>query len=314
MSNESKYYIGYAIDDDTRWKASSGGIGTAIQRYLLSSGTFGTSLTFAFNKDKCQYEPKMVYSARDINICGSIYHDIDVLTFIRENFDQIKNGIVVTCSPCQVQGIRRFLCDNGADCFVISYCCSGQMSVEGTWKYLNFLGIVKEDIDLIQYRGNGWPSGIQIKLKDGRLITKDNYTEPWVTVKVSRLFQPRRCFYCKLDTGRNADIALSDPWLLEYKSKETVGQTLFLTNTVLGDRIVREMLDESVVYVSVIGYEAYAIAQKYNIEKKVFVERYKTGIDKVITLNKCNIYRRWAISSLARMRIHNKIICKLMRL
>ena len=36
MNESIKYYIGYATNKTIRMKASSGGIGTAITRYLLS--------------------------------------------------------------------------------------------------------------------------------------------------------------------------------------------------------------------------------------------------------------------------------------
>ena len=55
------YYIGYSTNPTIRKKASSGGIGTAITRYLLSQPEFGTSLTFIFDKNKCMYVPKIIH-------------------------------------------------------------------------------------------------------------------------------------------------------------------------------------------------------------------------------------------------------------
>lgn len=220
MNESIKYYIGYATNLTIRKKASSGGIGTAITRYLLSLPEFETSLTFIFDKNKCMYVPKIIHSEEEINICGSIYHDIDVPRFLRENIEQIRGGVVITCAPCHVTAVRQLLSRSNHPCFIISYCCSGQTSIEGTWKYYELLGINKYDVVDMQYRGNGWPSGIQISLKDGSTIFKDNYSEPWITIHSSKLFTPRRCFYCKRDTGRNADISLADPWLEKYLNNE----------------------------------------------------------------------------------------------
>ena len=44
------YYIGYSTDDLIRYKASSGGIGTSIIKYLLSTSEYDTSMTFVYDK------------------------------------------------------------------------------------------------------------------------------------------------------------------------------------------------------------------------------------------------------------------------
>ena len=46
------YYIGYSTDDLIRYKASSGGIGTSIIKYLLSTSEYDTSMTFVYDKEK----------------------------------------------------------------------------------------------------------------------------------------------------------------------------------------------------------------------------------------------------------------------
>ena len=116
------YYIGYSTDDLIRYKASSGGIGTSIIKYLLSTSEYDTSMTFVYDKEKCGYIPKLIYDFNEINICGSVYQDIDIFSFLKENISSIKNGIIVTCMPCQVQGIRSVLDRNNINNFIISKC------------------------------------------------------------------------------------------------------------------------------------------------------------------------------------------------
>ena len=91
------YYIEYSTDDLIRYKASSGGIGTSIIKYLLSTSEYDTSMTFVYDKEKCGYIPKLIYDFNEINICGSVYQDIDIFSFLKENISSIKNGIIVTC-------------------------------------------------------------------------------------------------------------------------------------------------------------------------------------------------------------------------
>ena len=107
--NVGKYYIGYAVNQDIRYQSSSGGIGTILTYYLLSLPEYGTGITFYFDEKECMYLPQLIYSTNEINITGSLYQDINIFDFIKKNIDKIKDGIVLTCPPCQVLSIRKFL-------------------------------------------------------------------------------------------------------------------------------------------------------------------------------------------------------------
>ena len=137
------YFIGHVKDHEHRYKASSGGIGTMLQKYLLSTGQYGTSITFQFNTEKCMYEAQLIHSAEDVNVCGSIYQDINIAQFVHNHIEEITKRIVVSCPPCQVAVIRNLLNRKNIPCFIISFCCSGQTTIEGTWKYYELLGIKK---------------------------------------------------------------------------------------------------------------------------------------------------------------------------
>ncbi len=285
MLKNNEYYIGFSKNEDDRFKASSGGVGTAIMRHLLSQPEYGTGLTFIFDKSLCMYVPKLIFSEKDINVCGSVYQDIDLIRFIKENVDKIKDGIILSCGPCQVSPIRAILNRNGIRNFIISYCCSGQTTVEGTWCYYKLLGIDKKDVLNIQYRGNGWPSGIQIWLKDGSVVKRDNWTEPWVSIHKSNLFKPQRCLFCKQDLGKSADINLADPWLEKYKLNEKKGATLCILCSEKGERIFKNMVISNEIEVIPSDYIEYAIAEKPNVHKELILnsERlYKKRIAKLV--------------------------------
>lgn len=302
------YYIGHATDERVRYAASSGGIGTAIIQYLLSTDDFGTSVTYVFNADSCQYEPRLIHSAGEMNICGSIYQDIDIVKFIKQHVEEIKGGIVIVCEPCRVKALRALFDRKGIKSFILSFCCSGQTTIEGTWCYYRLLGIDKTNVQNMQYRGNGWPSGIQIWLKSGNMVFRNNYTEPWRTMHQSHLFRPRRCFLCKLDTGHFADISLADPWTDKYKKGDLVGNTLFLVFTEEGQVLIDELQRRRRIEFQESSYEEYAIAQKNNIDKEFRVISKKTKIEREINLVNTGWYHHWASKNTTRMHIHQKLV------
>ena len=301
------YFIGHVNDAQHRYKASSGGIGTMLQKHLLSMGQYGTSITFQFNSGICMYEPIMIHSAEEVNVCGSIYQDINIAQFIQEHIEEITNGIIVSCPPCQVSVIRNMLNRKSIPCFIISFCCSGQTTIEGTWKYYELLGIKKEDVINMQYRGNGWPSGIQIWLRDGTKIFRENYTEPWKTIHASRLFRPQRCFFCKLDTSRTADVSIADPWLEEYKQADKEGSTLFLANTKTGIKAINQLQSGHLIsYKSVTG-DVYCTAQKNNLSKKEHVRNQKKRLQRTLRLTRNSFIHHFFSKNVILMTLFTKL-------
>lgn len=305
MLKNKEYYIGFSKNSDERYMASSGGVGTAIMRHLLSLPEYGTGITFVFDAKLCMYVPKMIYTESDINVCGSVYQDINMIRFIKENIELIKDGIVLSCGPCQVTPIRTMLNRKGIKNFIISYCCSGQTTIEGTWCFYKFLGIKKNDVVNMQYRGNGWPSGIQVWLKNGTVVKKDNWAEPWSSIHQSNVFKPKRCLFCKLDLGKFADINLADPWLERYKKNEKNGATLCIINSEYGKKIFEDMITNNCIEVIPSNYDEYAVAERPNVLKEISLQSeslYKKCIAKLVGIN---FYRMLATINQKTLKLHN---------
>lgn len=77
-------YIGYSCNPDIRYKATSGGIGTSIIKYLFDKGIINTTITFDYDKSTLQYVPRLIYKYEDYKITGSIYHEVKLINYIRE--------------------------------------------------------------------------------------------------------------------------------------------------------------------------------------------------------------------------------------
>lgn len=305
------YFIGHVNDSEHRYKASSGGIGTMLQKHLLSTGQYGTSITFQFNAKRCMYEAKLIHTAEEVNICGSIYQDINIAHFIRDHIGEISKGIVVSCPPCQVAAIRNLLNRGNIPCFIISFCCSGQTTIEGTWKYYELLGIRKKDVVNMQYRGNGWPSGIQIWLKDGTKIYHDNYTNPWKAIHTSWLYRPQRCFFCTFDTSYTADISLADPWLEEYQQYDKEGNTLFVINTPLGQETINQLKTSDNISYEEISSDIYKTAQKYNLSKIIYVHKQKKRLKRISRFTNNSFIRHLFSNNILMMQLFHKLRVKL---
>ncbi len=303
------YFIGYSNNDDIRFHASSGGVGTAAIKYLLESGKCGTAITYIYNKKELKYEPKLIYDFTDYNNCGSIYQDIDNLGFIKRNINNIRDGIVLSCLPCQVKAIKSLLNKNNINCFIISFSCSGCVTLEGCHKYLSAVGVKNlSEVENVRYRGDGWPSGIKVILNNGNEIFHDNYSYPWSILIDSKFYTPKRCMFCNRETSYISDISLADPWLPYYKENEKTGATLFFANTQKGTDLINELAENQFITFSLSSYMDYSTAQAPNVLKQTSNQLYKHYNKFLSKLASNKLYRAVFARNINGIKIHNFII------
>ena len=268
----NKTYIGYSSDKDIRYKASSGGVGTSIIKYLFDSGTITGCLSFIYSQDNLCYKPQIVTRFDDYTISSSIYQEIDTVKFIRqwliENESKVNGGIALFCLPCQAKQYKLLFKKYNINLILIGLVCSSQQSIEATEYLYKRLNIKKEDVLFIQYRGNGWPSGIQIKLKNGKEVFINNNDSVWTDIFHSRLFIPKRCFCCNNTLNKYCDIVLADPWLPEFMLNEKIGKTLFSSYTKEGQLIVNKIIEDKYIICEQVDNNILELSQKKTILRK----------------------------------------------
>lgn len=307
-------YIGYSCDPDIRYKATSGGIGTSIIKYLFDKGVINTTITFDYDKSILQYVPRLIYKYEDYKITGSIYHEIKLINYIRDNIENIRGGFACFVLPCQAKAIRFILNRHGIKCILIGLTCSSQQDIEATYYLLKRLSICKKDVEYIQYRGNGWPSGIQIRLKDNTQKFISNNNSIWTQIFHSRLFIQKRCFKCQDTLNVNSDIALADPWLKIYIENEKTGLSLVSLNTEVGDKILKDMKNNGYIILDEINPKELTISQLTTIKRKKAYREKKNIVDYINKLYRSNFYRKIILNSPKLFNCHCKTNAKLERL
>ena len=284
-----KTYIGYSLDENLRWRAASGGVGSSILKYLFETKQIETAITFTFDSNSLRYIPKLIYSFDDYMPIGSIYQEIDLIQFIKNHLNDIHGGFACFSLPCQSRAIKYHLERTGHFCYIIGLTCSSQQSIEATEYLLKRIHIDRKDVTNIQYRGNGWPSGITIMLRSGEEKFVSNNFSIWTKIFHSRLFIMPRCFRCNDTLNLNADITLADPWLKDILSSETIGQTLIFEN-VCSDILIRAC-QRNYIQLQYINERTAVSSQQGTINRK---EKYR---NKLITrkillfVNKNSIYK-----------------------
>lgn len=240
---------GYAADPEMRYYVSSGGLASALALYCLEKKRmYGVLHTGA--DENIPYLNKTVMSRTKRELLertGSRYAPASPCDGL-EDVEKAPQQCVFIGKPCDVTGVRKAqrlkqkLSDN-ID-LAISIFCAGTPSTQGTLDLLKQLHPKTDEVELLRYRGQGWPGKFSIKIK-GEAQTREvmTYEDSWGFMQK---YRPYRCHLCPDGTGEFSDIACGDPWYREISSDEQ-GYSLALVRTPKGREILRGAIDAGYV-------------------------------------------------------------------
>lgn len=312
-----KTYIGFSTDINIRHQASSGGVGSGLVKYLLDTKEVRYALSFDYVSEHVCYQPRLVSSFSNYKVCGSIYQEMNLMRELKKLLNEQsgeKGKIVLFSLPCQTRALREICLKAGFTPIIIGLTCSSQQSHEATTYLLSRLGINEKEVEFIRYRGNGWPSGIQVKVNNGNEYFIKNNGSIWTEIFHSRVFIQPRCFSCRNTLNDFADIVLADPWLREYVETETEGKTLFAAYTELGENYIRDGINAGYINAEEVEGKLLIKSQENTIFRKEAYFRHP-GIRNIIKKMSFNDgYRRLLLKYPLFFKLHCIVRVRLERL
>lgn len=232
---------GWASDPDTRFRASAGGVMTAINRYLLESGRAAFILQVrSGGEDALTSEPVMIRDP-DALLAGSQsrYAPSAPLGAINAAL-ATGERFAVSLKPCDVAGLRNLQREDVAArrniVFAAAMFCGTVPSRDTSWKVLRRKGIdpVADPPESFRWRGNGCPGPAVARFADGREVTA-TYNEMW---NLDRWTTQFRCKVCPDAIGLQADIATGDFWPGAVPQGETPGENAIIAHTETGQAVL----------------------------------------------------------------------------
>ena len=306
-----KTYIGYSSDPNVRFKATSGGLGSSLMKFLFDQKLIDAGVTFSYNEKLGKYEPIVIRRFEEYQFSGSIYHEIDLIGLLKEATPALHDqSIAVFALPCQVNAIRTICQRANIKVFVLGLTCSSQQDFEATRYLFRRLGVHETDVKKIQYRGNGWPGGVTVQMNNGKELFVDNNHSIWTKIFHSRLFIMNRCFHCNDTLNKNCDIVLADPWLKEYVDNETIGKSLFAAYTDTGKKLVDDAFKAGYIVIEEVDEDTLQKAQQVTIIRKQSYKRHPSCLKVLKSLCQSNKYRKLACTNLF-FPLHYKIVQKM---
>jgi coenzyme F420 hydrogenase subunit beta len=274
-------YIGHSTDQGIRYNSSSGGVVTQLLIFALESGIIdGALVTRMKQNSPLEPEPFIARTKNEIIAASkSKYCPVALNVALKEL--QVENGkFAVVGLPCHIRGIRKaetiFRGLEKKIVLHIGLLCSHTVNFIGTEFLLKKIGVKKEDVVKIDYRGNGWPGLMSIQVRDGRNLTMP-FTGGWNaywSIFSSFLFTPMYCTLCSDLFNEFSDISLGDAWLKELKH-EKVGESVIITRTPIADEILSLMETAGMISVKKIHHRKVKESQAFSLyfKKGNFSER-----------------------------------------
>ncbi|MDH5411151.1 MAG: Coenzyme F420 hydrogenase/dehydrogenase, beta subunit C-terminal domain [Alphaproteobacteria bacterium] len=268
---------GRAADNELAYRASSGGVLSALLIHLLKTGTIDYVLETGASRDvPTQNETRKTTGYDEVLAAvGSRYAPSAPLATLRERLDQ-PGRFAIVGKPCDIAALRALAkVDSRIDDkipIMLSFFCGGVPSTHGTQQILERMGAEKSDVTAFRYRGFGWPGKTTATLRDGTELTMD-YNEAWGDI-LSKHVQ-LRCKICPDGTGGFADIACADAWHCDEKGyptfKDADGRSLIISRTNKGEALVRRAMKDGDLLATMAGLPDIETMQPFQARRKRLV-------------------------------------------
>ncbi len=268
-------YTGYATDHDLRYNAASGGLVTALLTFALEERLIdGALVTGMSNKNPLEPEPFIARTRGDIiSAAKSKYCPVPANIALREILKEDGKYAVVGL-PCHIHGLRKVEEMDGELKAKISLhlglFCGHSPSFLATEFLLWQRGIAKEEVTRIDYRGEGWPGGISVYLRDGQRIFIPHF-DAWKSLDLA--FFPRRCTLCCDGANELADISFGDAWLSEFSGDKN-GTSVIISRTPRGEELLQRMLSKGIIGLNSTTPAKVAESQQNFSSKKAAIKLY----------------------------------------
>ncbi len=230
LGNYLNCYIGHATDYDIRYNSTSGGLVTALLIFTLEQGIIDGALVTRMSENNPLEPQPFIARTREeiISASKSKYCPVPANIALKDILEAKESErFAVVGLPCHIHGVRKAEVINKKlkerIVLHLGLFCGSPATFLWTEFLLQRKGIRREEVTNLDHRGEGWPGGMLIRLKNStsRFI-------PFGDAGVLRMFYcPSRCNLCCDHTAELADISFGDAWLPEFNC-DRVGKSIVI--------------------------------------------------------------------------------------
>lgn len=206
--------IGYASDPQVRFRASTGGVLTALGQFLLSSGRVDFILHVGASREEpMRSKRRLSFDAASVlEAAGSRYGPAAPLLDFTAILERCQPFALIA-KPCDIAAVRNLAkLDPRVDQYMkyaLTLVCGGTSDLTKSEDVLAQFGIREDQLSLFRYRGYGNPGPTRLETLGGQSFEL-NYQAMWENE--DKWMLQSRCKICPDAIGECADLAASDVW------------------------------------------------------------------------------------------------------
>ena len=260
---------GYAQDTEVRYKASSGGILSALAIFCLEQEGMEFVLHTGVDSEQPWINRTVKSTNRDeiLTRTGSRYAPSSPCDGLQGIEDSTSKCVFIG-KPCDVAAVGMLRKQNprldeqlG---LVLTFFCAGTPSTQGTLDLLTSLDVTPAEVDTVRYRGEGWPGRFKVLFSGGDEGPSLSYEDSW---KQLTSYRPLRCNLCPDGLGRIADISCGDAWE-RHAGDGNPGLSIVIVRTERGREILRRAIAAKYVEVRRVDSNAVYAAQPNLLQRR----------------------------------------------
>jgi coenzyme F420 hydrogenase subunit beta len=250
-------YAGYAGDARIRQHAASGGLVSAILIDLLERKQIDGALVSRITSSDGHIvgETTLVKSAEGVlRHAGSSYIDTPVIQKAKE-LATIEGRYAVVALPCQVRALRAIMARDRVlqerIALIIAIFCRGTVKPEFYDDYFRKVHIEPDQVETVKVERGYIAGTVKVHLKDS--ATRELSFASMNAYRQAGIHSKPLCAWCAEHLGEEADIAVGDIFMPEYRIREAkhsaiIGRTeqsaSLLEGMIARDRISAEFVGQ----------------------------------------------------------------------
>lgn len=234
-------------DEEIRLKSSSGGVFSALAKYVLAEG--GVVVSPKYN-ESFELNHEFIYSPENIVVFrGSKYTQSRIFCLYADIEKNLKTGrkVLFTGTPCQTSAIQAAFGSKYGNLLLQDVICHGCISEKILHYYLDEMGKkYGSEPSEISYRNkvNGWRDfSLEIRFKDGQVMRESHQTNKFFQMHLKNIALRPSCYDCHFRKGNRAsDITLGDFWGIS--GDDNKGTSVILVHSKKGKELLKAICTE----------------------------------------------------------------------
>lgn len=268
IGNIEKVLVGKAEDKEIYLNSQSGGVTTALLKYLLDEKLVSAAVVTQMNELTLKSEPKIIKNSSELLSSQKSKYVPTNLTSIIPDILKIEGKVAIVGLSCHMHGlenltgIRKKLNDK---LIKIGLICDRVMLYSAIPFFTE--KITKNSVTNFVFRdtsNTSYPGDISFQ-EDGKLHIMDKKNRK----NMKDFFTPTRCMLCFDKMNIYSDIVLGDPHGIDNTDKEN-GESLVLIRTSLGEEIVNGAINKKFINLREASLEQAISGQGIELKRKKF--------------------------------------------